>query len=326
MEIRQPDETKEESGSVADISIVIPVYRSESTLRQLHREIVSVMEAEKRNFEIIFVEDCGGDASWEVIQELVTLDERVTGIKLNRNYGQHNALLCGIRQARYEVTVTMDDDLQNPPNQIGRLLERLTEDADLVYGTPEKEQHGFFRNIASRATKIVLQKFMGAQTARNVSAFRAFRTRLRDAFANYNSPTVSIDVLLTWGTSHITSVIVEHHERDDGVSGYSLGMLINHAFNLMTGFSALPLRFASLLGFTFVLFGIGVMIWVLVVRFFGEAGSVPGFAFLASIITIFSGVQLFSLGIFGEYIARIHFRTMNQPPYVIQRKAGKTPQ
>ena len=131
------------------------------------------------------MEDCGGDDSWSVIESLAERDHCVRGIEMSRNYGQHNALLCGIRAARYATIVTLDDDLQNPPEEISKLVAALVDGVDVVYGTPESEQHGFLRDQSSRITKLALQGAMGAETARNVSAFRAFRTHLRDAFANY---------------------------------------------------------------------------------------------------------------------------------------------
>ena len=135
---------------------------------------------------------------------------------MSRNYGQHNALLCGIRAARYPIIVTLDDDLQNPPEEIDKLIAALDDGADVVYGTPENEQHGFLRDQSSRITKLALQSAMGAETARNVSAFRAFRTRLRDAFATYRGPYVSIDVLLTWGTTRFSHITVRHEPRAIG--------------------------------------------------------------------------------------------------------------
>jgi undecaprenyl-phosphate 4-deoxy-4-formamido-L-arabinose transferase len=237
-------------------------------------------------------------------------------VNLMRNYGQHNALLCGIRAARGEVIVTMDDDLQHPPEEIPRLLSKLNEGFDVVYGTPEREQHGLLRDMASRITKIALQGAMGAKTARSVSAFRAFRTRTRAAFTTYQSPFVSIDVLLTWATTRFTAVAVPHHPRRAGQSQYTLRKLITHALNMMTGFSTLPLQVASVMGFGLTFFGVLVLAYV-IGRYIWEGGSVPGFPFLASIIAIFSGAQLFSLGIIGEYLARMHFRMMERPPYVV---------
>ncbi len=213
----------------------------------------------------------------------------------------------------------MDDDLQHPPEEIPKLLEKLTEGHDVVYGTPQKQQHGFWRNIASLVTKLALQSAMGAESARNVSAFRAFRTHVRDAFANYQSPFVAIDVLLTWGIMRFAAVQVCHDPRRLGASNYTFRRLITHALNMTTGFSTLPLRVASFVGFTFTLFGLGILAYVLG-RYVVEGGNVPVFPFLASIIAIFSGAQLFALGIIGEYLARMHFRTMDRPPYVIRQR------
>lgn len=303
------------------VSVVVPVYRAQLSLRELYRQLNPVLEALASSFEVIFIEDCGEDESWAIIVALAALDPRVRGIRLNRNYGQHNALLCGIRAARYEIIVTMDDDLQHPPAEIEKLLTRLTSDVDVVYGAPARQQHGLLRNLASKVTKLVLSSGMGAESAKNVSAFRAFRTRLRNGFGDYRSPFVSIDVLLTWATSRFETVTVEHRPRNTGVSGYSVGKLLSHAINLLTGFSTLPLRVASILGFAFVLLGMLVFLYVLV-NFLVHGAAVPGFAFLASIITIFSGAQLFALGVFGEYLARMHFRSMDRPAYVVREQTG----
>jgi len=298
------------------ITVIIPVYNAELTLTDLYRQLIPAMESITTDFEVIFVEDCGKDQSWRIIQELANLDQRVKGIKLSKNYGQHNALLCGIRAATKDIIITMDDDLQNPVSEISILINKLNEGYDVVYGYPEKGQHGFFRNLASRITKRALQGAMGVDTARHVSAFRAFHTRLRGAFVNYHNSTVSIDVLLTWATANFSTVIVKHSPRTAGQSNYTLTKLVIHALNLMTGFSALPLHLASALGIIFTLFGFGILSWV-ITMYFIYGVTVPGFAFLASIIAIFSGAQLFVLGIFGEYLARIHFRTLDRPTYLV---------
>ena len=170
------------------LSIIIPVYRSERILPELHRRLVRALEEIASPFEIILVEDGGGDHSWPIIEDLARADHRVRGIRMSRNYGQHNALLCGIRAAQHEIIVTMDDDLQNPVSEIAPMLAALTPEYDVVYGAPRTEQHGFLRNLASRLTKIALTSAMGAETARNVSAFRVFRTRLREGFPRLSQP------------------------------------------------------------------------------------------------------------------------------------------
>jgi undecaprenyl-phosphate 4-deoxy-4-formamido-L-arabinose transferase len=305
------------------VSVVIPVFNAEPNLPELYRQLMPAMAALVERFEVILVEDCSRDGSWEIVSRLAREDERVRGIRLSRNYGQHNALLCGIRAARCDVIVTMDDDLQHPVGEIRLLLEAIAAGHEVVYGTSNEPQHDLWRNLASRMTKIALQGAMGAKSAAQVSAFRAFPTRLRAAFEEYRSPSVSIDVLLTWATQRFTAVVVKHAPRLAGESNYTMRKLITHAFNLMTGFSTMPLKLASVVGFVFTLFGFGVLAWV-VGRYFISGTSVPGFAFLASIIAIFSGAQMFTLGIFGEYLGRMYGRTMERPAYVVGERCERT--
>ena len=303
------------------ISVVVPTYNSQATLPELAQRLQSVLSSLAPTYEIIVVNDGSHDGSWDVICELAAQHDWVRGINLMRNYGQHNALLCGIRAAQHEVIVTMDDDLQHPPEEIPKLLDKLAEGYDVVYGTPQKERHGLWRDLASQVGKLALHSAMGAETARKVSAFRAFRTQVHDAFANYQGPFVSIDVLLTWGTTRFAAVPVRHEPRRVGASNYTFRKLVTHTLNMMTGFSVLPLQLASLMGFCFALFGLVVLVYVLG-RYLIQGGSVPGFPFLASIIAFFSGAQLFALGIIGEYLARMHFRIMGLPSNVVRNTIG----
>ena len=306
----------------SSISVVVPVFNSEGTLDELVSRLKTVLSQFADEWEIILVNDGSQDESWRLVCKVARQYSWIRGIDLMRNYGQHNALLAGIREAQYSVIVTMDDDLQNPPEEIPLLLAKLHEGYDVVYGTPAREQHGPWRDLASRVTKLVLQSAMGAETARKVSAFRVFRTQVREAFANYQGPFVSIDVLLTWGTTRFAAVSVRHDPRRIGKSNYTFRKLVTHALNMMTGFSVLPLQLASLMGFCFALFGLLVLVYVLG-RYLIQGGSVPGFPFLASTIAIFSGVQLLALGIIGEYLARMHFRMMERPTYYsVKRDTG----
>jgi len=298
------------------ISAVVPAYNSELSLPELVRRIEPVLQAVATEYELILVDDCSRDGTWRVIQELARDHPWVRGIHLMRNYGQHNAVLCGIRQARYELTLTIDDDLQHPPEEIPKLVDTLTPDKDVVYGSPQKETHGLWRNLASQVTKVALQSAMGAPIARKAGPFRLFRTKIRDAFAAYDGPYVSVDVLLTWGTTRFAAVDVKHAQRTLGTSNYTLRKLVVHAINMITGFSTLPLQISSMVGFAFTVLGTVALFYV-VIRYLIEGGSVPGFSFLASMIAIFSGAQLFSLGIIGEYIARMHARSMQHPTYTI---------
>jgi glycosyltransferase involved in cell wall biosynthesis len=300
------------------ISFVIPVYQSATTLPELKNRIVHCFESRGFDFEILFIEDGGGDDSWEVITGLAKQDSRVRGLRMCRNYGQHNALLCGVREAKGDRIVTLDDDLQHPPEEVPKLLAKLEEGYDVVYGPPEHEQHGFLRNLASKITKIVLKSAMGAENARDVSSLRVFRNHVRNAFEEYRGPTVHLDVLLTWGTTKFAAVRVRHEPRRQGRSGYTTKKLVLHAMNMMTGFSTLPMRIASLLGFAVVLLGIALL-GITLVRGSITGSQVPGFVFLVSIISIFSGAQLLALGIIGEYLARMYMRTMEHPSYVVSQ-------
>jgi len=302
------------------ISVVVPVYNRELILPALIKRLEPVLASltnMTNKYEVVLVNDGSRDQSWKVIQELSHSFPWVRGINLMRNCGQHNALLCGIRAARFDTLVTMDDDLQHPPEEIHKLVAKLEEGFEVVYGFPEHERHGLLRDIASGLTKLALQRSMGAETARHVSAFRAFRTQARDAFASYHSPFISIDVVLTWATTRFVAIQVRHDPRQTGTSNYTFGMLFRHAMNMMTGFSVLPLQLANLMGFLCTAFG-GVILVYVVGRYLLYGTSVPGFPFLASIIAIFSGAQLLALGIIGEYLARMHFRMMEKPTYCVQ--------
>jgi undecaprenyl-phosphate 4-deoxy-4-formamido-L-arabinose transferase len=299
------------------VSVVVPVYNGGAALPALVARLGPVLDGPAGGGEILLVNDGSRDDSWAVIERLAAADPRVRGIDLMRNYGQHSALVCGIRAARGEVVVTMDDDLQHPPEEIPRLLDRLGPDADLVYGTPRTEEHAPGRRLAGRLTKLALERVLGVETARMVGAFRAFRTPLRDAFAAYQGPGPNVDVMLGWATTRVAAVPVRHEPRAHGRSHYSTAALVVHALTMLTGFSAWPLRVASLVGFASTLFGVGVLAWVLG-RYLVRGSPVPGFPFLASVIAIFAGAQLFALGTIGEYLARMHFRLMDRPTYAVR--------
>jgi len=302
-----------------NLSIVVPVYRGETLIEPLVGRLAKALPAFAKKYEVILVNDGSPDHSWDVIERLSKKYRWLRGVRLMRNYGQHNATLCGVRLAQYEVTVTMDQDLQHPPEEIPLLLAKLEEGFDVVYGSPKRLPQGFVRNLLTANIKRILASVMGMPSVKNISAFRAFRTQLRSAFTNFQSSTLTIDVLLSWGTTRFTSVQVEIGEA--GESNYRFGALVKTAMLILTGYSTMPLRLASWIGFAMTLFGLGVFIYVMTVYF--TAGSLPGFPFLASIIALFSGAQLFALGIFGEYLARMFDRSMDRPTYVIQETVGK---
>lgn len=302
-----------------NLSVVVPVYKGEKLVEPLVQELTKALPSFAKKYEIILVNDGSPDNSWDVIQMLAHKHKSVKGIRLMRNYGQHNATLCGVRAAQYEVTVTMDQDLQHPPGEIPILLAKLEDGYDVVYGAPKKLPQGLIRNLLTASIKRILAIAMDIPSVKNISAFRVFRTNLRDAFSNFQSPTLTLDVLLSWGTTRFVSVPVNIEQAEH--SNYSFGALVRAALLILTGYSTRPLRLASWIGFIMTLFGFFVFAYVIFIYF--SVGSLPGFPFLASIIALFSGAQLFALGIFGEYLARMFDRSMDRPIYVIREVAGK---
>jgi len=301
------------------VSVVVPVYNGAGTLAELVERIGSALAGHE--LEIVLVNDGSDDASWARIQELARANPKVRGLDLSRNFGQHNALLAGVREATGSLVVTLDDDLQHPPEEIPVLLAALGDDVDLIYGTPAIRHHGLWRNVASRLVRIGLQSAVGSPMAAVVSPFRVFRVELRDAFDTFGGPYVSLDVLLSWATTRFQSIPVAHADRAAGTSTYTFRKLVSLALTMLTGFSTRPLRIASLVGLLATMFGLLVLAYV-VVRLFVSGNPVPGFPFLASIVAILSGAQLLTLGVIGEYLGRVHTRSMNKPAYVVRTATG----
>jgi glycosyltransferase involved in cell wall biosynthesis len=298
------------------VSVVVPVYNGCASLRELAERVQATL-AGTVEWELIFVVDGSPDDSWRVVRELVTEYPRIRGIDLYRNFGQHNALLAGIRAARNDIIVTMDDDLQHRPETIPVLLEAMVDDVDLVFGTSPEPEHRAWRNLTSRLAKAAMGFTIGGRMARDSGAFRAFRTSLRSGFEVVNDPYISIDVLLSWVTTRYRAVATPMDQRELGTSNYTVRKLLRHTVNMVTGYSSRPLRLVSWLGFGFALFGTGALAVVLV-RYVTGGVAVPGFAFLASLISILAGAQLFGLGVIGEYLGRMHFRSMQRPTYVVR--------
>ena len=301
------------------VSIVVPCYRSASTLPMLVARVNEVMPRVTVTYEVILVVDGGPDDTWEVARDLAKGNDRVRAIRLARNYGQHNALVAGIRAASNDVIVTMDDDLQHPPEELPKLIAALSDDLDLVYALPQDEEHGVLRSLASRLVKAGMAGPIGVQNARLLSAFRVFRSFLRQGFDQIYGPHASVDVALSWGTTRVGKVTVRMDDRAGGRSGYTFRTLVRHAVNMLLGYSTAPLRLVTYFGFVVGLGGLvllGRLLWL----YFGGTTSVAGFTTIASLITIFCSAQLIAIGVVGEYIGRIHAGGMGRPTYVIREQ------
>ena len=301
------------------VSIVVPCYRSASTLPALVARVNAVMPRVTPAYEIILVVDSTGDGTWEVAHGLAEASGPVRAIQMARNYGQHNAIIAGVRAARYDVVVTMDDDLQHLPEQIPVLLAELTDGVDLVYGLPVDEEHGVVRSLASRGVKAGLSSAMGVDNARNVSAFRAFRTFLRNGFDLVTGPHVCVDVALSWATTRISAVKVQMAERTEGTSGYTFRGLMRHTTNMVVGYSTAPLRLVTYLGFAIGAGGL-ILFARLLWLYLSGATTVAGFTTISAMVAIFSSAQMIAIGMLGEYVGRIHASGMGRPTYVIRER------
>lgn len=300
------------------ISVIVPCYRSRLSLPELvdrlHRQLTAMTEA----YEIILVVDGSPDDTYAVARELETqAPETVRAVLLRRNYGQHNALVAGLDRARYPITVTIDDDLQHLPEELPTLVAPLADPTvDLVYGVAVEEEHAFFRSLASRMVKAALAT-AGVPSARDVSAFRAFRTELRDGFAHVADPYASIDVLLSWTTTAIRRVDVKMAQRTVGESGYTFSKLVRHALNMATGYGTVPLKLVTWMGLACSFLGFVLLVVVLWKYFTGEI-LVAGFTTLTAMLSFLFGATMLSLGILGEYIGRLHFRSMQRPTFLVR--------
>lgn len=305
------------SSAPAPVSIVVPVYRSTTSLISLVNRLEEALVG--REFEIILVDDGSPAATWAIAADLAITHASVRAIRLGRNFGQHNALIAGIRSARHAVIVTMDDDLQNPPEEVPRLLAALSPSVDVVYGVSSDVAQTAWRRFGSSLARRIISR-LGAVNVTQMSSFRVIRRDLRESFPEDLGPSVSLDAMLSWVTERFATIEVEHADRHDGKSNYSASRLVRFALDVTTGYSAVPLQIALTLGLATAAFGVAVLAYVLI-RFAVSGTSVAGFPFLASIIAIFSGVQLLTLGVIGEYLARMHFRIMRKPTYVVAEVA-----
>jgi polyisoprenyl-phosphate glycosyltransferase len=303
--------------SRVSISVVVPVYRSESSLRPLVARLLRVLERTGLRHEIVLVEDGGGDGSWNVLCDLQAEDhDRIIVIQLMRNYGQHNALMCGFRHARGEYIITIDDDLQNPPEEIPKLLDAIRAGQyDLVYGVYSSKKHSLWRNAGSALVNAFYRVVF--QNAVTISSFRAIHRPLVESIFPYDLNFTFVDGLLAWNTQRIGQVEVEHHPRAAGRSGYDPRKLIVLALNLFTNFSLLPLQIVSWCGLA--LSGIGfLLVLFYLVQSLRARIIVPGYASTIIAILVVGGTQLLALGIIGEYLGRLHLNVNRKPQYTMR--------
>jgi len=322
-----PDRTAQSDPGDLDLSVVVPVYRSTDSLPLLVDRLRASLERTERTWEVIFVDDSGpDDRSWTVLSQLVPRAAgRIRALRLMRNFGQHNALMCGFHAARGAFVVTLDDDLQNPPEEIPRLLAAIEERGDdLVYGTiTEEKQHGPFRNFGSwLVTKFGQTIF---QSRVKGSSYRIMRRELVRSILTYDLNFTFIDGLLGWNTQRISAIPVRHDARPQGRSGYSFFKLLGLAINMFTNFSLLPLQLVSVMGLIAATGGLLLGLYYLIAHFAGWI-AVSGYASLIVTTLVLGGFQLLSLGVMGEYLGRVHLNINRKPQFVVRTTLEPSPE
>lgn len=299
-----------------DYSIVIPVFNSFQSLEELFRRIKETMSGIGSSFEVIFVDDDSTDQSWNLLGMIqIKNPETVTAIRLARNFGQHNATVCGISISSGKYIITMDDDLQNPPEEIPKLIRKMNQsDADLVYGIYNKKQHSLARNIGSSALQASSKRIN--RTHGKGSSFRLMKTEVGKSLLSHQLNFMFIDELFNWYTNHIEFVIVEHHKRPYQQSTYTSRSLVSMFSNLVIYYTAIPLRIMVYAGFSFSFLTLLMGIWFIYRKL---VHHVPlGYTSLIVAILFSTSIILLSLGIIGEYLSRIYMVQNRKPPYSIK--------
>ncbi|TMV50797.1 glycosyltransferase family 2 protein [Paenibacillus mesophilus] len=303
-----------------NISIVVPVYNGAESLFELHQRIKIVLESLSLSYEIILINDNSKDNSLSVMKSLNQQDPRVKIISLMKNFGQHNAIMCGFNHAEGNYIVTMDDDLQNPPEEIPRLLAKVQEGYDVVIGKPLEKKHAAYKNFGSFLIGKSFEKIFKKPKSLKMSSFRILHRSIVQNIIQSKTPNPMIDALILSNTLNIINVEVRHDERKFGNSGYSISKSVKLAFDLLINYSTIPLRFITLNGFFFAIIGLMVAIYVVLGKIFGTI-SITGWASTIALISIFSGLTLMSFGIVGEYLARIIGEVSSFKQYVIKESS-----
>ena len=303
-----------------DVSVVVPVYGGSAALSELCSRLAATMAQAELSYEVLLVDDRGQNAAWGVIRSIANRDTHVIGLRLGRNFGQHAATVCGIAHALGDWIVTMDDDLEHPPEAIPALLAAGDEDHPLVYGVFEHRTHAAYRNWSSELMRRTLKRAF-PDLNENYCSFRAIHAPLAKQLDRFGLNRPYIDGMLSWLTSSASTVTVLHQQRQHGKSTYTLPKLISHAVNIFVTFSTLPLRIATYSGGALASLSFLYLLYVIYGRLTGSITN-PGYASLMSAVLFACGIQLLILGVVGEYIGRLMGATFRRPVYVVDCQAG----
>lgn len=318
---------------VHEISVVIPVYQGARSLRQLANEVATLLEVTStphgrkfRIVELILVDDCGPDRSSQVIQDLSNEFQWVRPVWLSRNYGQHAATLAGMAATSGRWIVSIDEDLQHDPREIGKLLDvALEKGAQLVYGSPsDAAPHGPTRNIASRLAKILSSLITGSKTPRHFSSFRLVSGEIGRSVSAYAGEAVYLDVALNWITQTTLSTPVNNRVESRSKSGYTRRSLLSHFWKLVLSSGTRPLRVVSVTGFLIFVIGFVLAVYVAIKSLFFEV-AIAGWSSVIVLILLLGGATLFSLGVIAEYLGLVVRSAFGKPAYLALQQKQDSP-
>ena len=300
------------------VSVVIPMFNEELVLHEFYPRLKKEAESWGKSYELLFVDDGSTDNSFELMCEWKKNDSNLRIVKFTRNFGQQAAVLAGFRQSRGNIIVQIDSDLQNPPEEINRLLGAFTDEVDLVVTIPRKRRDSSLRVIGSKVLHYFAQKLFGNRFTLNLSSFRAMRRSVIEKIDQCQDRSRYMAVLMSWMAVPTVHVEVDHNSRKIGQTKYGVLPLLRLTWDLITGYSNFPLRVVTYLGLFGASIGFAIMMFLLYQRL--VAGIlIEGFVVLSAVFSFFAGIQLLSIGFLGEYLGRVHLQIQNRPDYIVHK-------
>ena len=307
---------------VPEISVVVPVFNEEDNLRELGERLIRTLTAMGRPFEIIFVDDGSTDGSWQLLTDLNRqYPQNIRALQFHRNFGQHQAIFAGFQAAKGKVMVTLDADLQNPPEEIPRLVAKLDEGYDTVGGWRENRQDSIFRRLPSQLVNTVMSRVTGVKLRDYGCMLRAYRRSVVDSINQCQESSSFIPALANLFAQRVAEIPVGHAERERGKSKYGIIKLLRLNFDLMTGFSNLPIHLVGFMGVTIAFLGL-LFGFMLIIRRIFVGPEVEGVFTLFAILFVFVGLNTLGLALIGEYVGRIYREVRGRPRFVVRQTLG----
>ena len=300
------------------VSVVIPVFNEELVLHEFYPRLKKEAESWGKSYELLFVDDGSTDNSFELICKWKKIDSNIRVVKFTRNFGQQAAVLAGFRESRGNIVVQIDSDLQNPPEEIKRLLGAFTDEVDLVVTIPRQRRDSALRILGSRVLHSLAQALFGNRFKLNLSSFRAMRRNVIEKIDQCQDRSRYMAVLMSWMAVPTVHVEVDHHLRKMGQTKYGVLPLLRLTWDLITGYSNFPLRLVTYLGLLGAGMGFAIMMFLLYQRLVVGI-LIEGFVVLSAVFSFFAGVQLLSIGFLGEYLGRVHLKIQNRPEYIVHK-------